>query len=194
MTAQTLPQQGDAHVLAPMRLFEQVDRQPLTKDAAVREYRRIVKEWLDNLTEAATGPAVQGEQRGHGRTSPSAPGSARQEREQRQRNLMLHIQLIEHAAKCTSKSCTSTNCAKMKQYLQHARVCKVKVNGGCRICKRIWTLLRIHAQKCKDPRCPIPQCTAIREKMRQLQKQQQAMDDRRRLEMNRHMRFGGAMG
>lgn len=111
------------------------------------------------------------------------------ERQQRQRNLMLHIQLIEHASRCNSKTCTSTNCAKMKSYLQHARSCSVKVQGGCRICKRIWTLLRIHAQKCKDPNCPIPQCNAIREKMRQLQKQQQAMDDRRRLEMNRHMRL-----
>jgi len=32
----------------------------------------------------------------------------------------------------------------------------------------------------------------IREKMRELQKQQQAMDDRRRQEMNRHYRSGGA--
>jgi E1A/CREB-binding protein len=114
------------------------------------------------------------------------------ERQQRQRNLMLHIQLIEHASRCQSKDCTSTNCAKMKSYLHHSHVCTVKASGGCRICKRIWTLLRIHAQKCKDRNCPIPQCNAIREKMRQLQKQQQAMDDRRRLEMNRHMRFGGA--
>jgi E1A/CREB-binding protein len=63
---------------------------------------------------------------------------------------------------------------------------QTKVVGGCRICKRIWTLLRIHAQKCKEPVCPIPQCMIIREKMRELQKQQQAMDDRRRQEMNRH--------
>jgi E1A/CREB-binding protein len=121
-------------------------------------------------------------------------GLSEKERKQRQRNLLLHIQLIEHASRCNSTSCSSTNCAKMKQYLQHARVCKTKVQGGCKICKRIWTLLRIHAQKCKDPVCPIPQCTAIREKMRQLQKQQQAMDDRRRLEMNRHMRFSMAGG
>jgi E1A/CREB-binding protein len=121
-------------------------------------------------------------------------GLTEEERLQRQRNLMLHIQLIEHASRCNSKACSSTNCAKMKSYLQHARVCKVKVQGGCRVCKRIWTLLRIHAQKCKDNNCPIPQCTAIREKMRQLQKQQQAMDDRRRLEMNRHMRFNQAGG
>lgn len=116
------------------------------------------------------------------------------QRQERQRKLQMHIQLIEHAAKCNSKTCTSSNCARMKDYLKHAGVCKVKVMGGCKICKRIWTLLRIHAQKCKERNCPIPQCNAIREKMRQLQKQQQAMDDRRRLEMNRHMRFGGVGG
>jgi E1A/CREB-binding protein len=116
-------------------------------------------------------------------------GLSEEERTQRQRNLMLHIQLIEHAARCTSKTCNSSNCVKMKTYLNHSKTCRVKASGGCKICKRIWTLLRIHAQKCKDRNCPIPQCLAIREKMRQLQKQQQAMDDRRRLEMNRHMRF-----
>ena len=115
-------------------------------------------------------------------------GMTEAERLQRQRNLMMHIQLIEHASGCVNKACSSSNCAKMKDYLRHASVCKKKVQGGCKICKRIWTLLRIHAQKCKKPKCPIPQCIAIREKMRQLQKQQQAMDDRRRLEMNRHMR------
>jgi E1A/CREB-binding protein len=124
-------------------------------------------------------------------------GLTEAQRKQRQRNLLLHIQLIEHASRCTSTACSSTNCVKMKNYLQHARVCKVKYQGGCRICKRIWTLLRIHAQKCKEPVCPIPQCMTIREKMRELQKQQQAMDDRRRQEMNRHynrMSMTGASG
>lgn len=121
-------------------------------------------------------------------------GLSEAERKQRQRNLKLHIELIEHAARCTVKSCPSKNCPRMKNFLKHSSTCSVKVQGGCKICKRIWTLLRIHAQKCKDPVCPIPHCLAIKEKMRQLQKQQQAMDDRRRIEMNRHMRFGAAGG
>jgi E1A/CREB-binding protein len=116
-------------------------------------------------------------------------GLTEEQRRERQRNLQLHIQLIEHASRCSSSSCTSSNCAKMKSYLQHGRTCKVKASGGCKICKRIWTLLRIHAQKCKDSVCPIPQCTAIRERIRQLAKQQQAMDDRRRQEMNRAFRM-----
>lgn len=116
-------------------------------------------------------------------------GLTEEERRERQRNLNLHIQLIEHASRCKSTSCTSSNCPKMKSYLQHGKTCKLKASGGCKICKRIWTLLRIHAQKCKDTVCPIPQCMAIRERIRQLAKQQQAMDDRRRQEMNRAFRM-----
>jgi len=136
--------------------------------------------------------SVESDSGQEGQTSSS--GLTEEQRQQRQRNLMLHIQLIEHASRCKSSSCTSSNCAKMKNYLQHARNCRVKVQGGCKICKRIWTLLRIHAQKCKDTVCPIPQCMAIRDRMRQLQKQQQAMDDRRRLEMNRQYRMNNAAG
>lgn len=122
--------------------------------------------------------------------SGGAKGLSDSQRRERQRNLQLHIQLIEHASRC--ESCPSSNCAKMKSYLQHGRVCKQKASGGCKICKRIWTLLRIHAQKCKDTVCPIPQCMAIRERIRQLAKQQQAMDDRRRQEMNRAYRMNAA--
>lgn len=84
--------------------------------------------------------------------------------------------------------CTSSNCAKMKGFLKHGEQCKIKAAGGCKICKRIWTLLRIHAQQCKNPVCTVPNCISICERFRQLAKQQQAMDDRRRLEMNRAYR------
>merc|ERR1712151_987254 len=87
-----------------------------------------------------------------------------QQRRDRQRNIQLHIQLIVHAAKCDSKTCKSTNCAKMKGFLQH----------------------------CKNPVCTVPNCLSIRERFRQLAKQQQAMDDRRRLEMNRAYRGGSS--
>ena len=55
----------------------------------------------------------------------SSSGLTEAQRQQRQRNLMLHIQLIEHASRCSSSSCSSTNCAKMKNYLQHSRMCRV---------------------------------------------------------------------
>lgn len=119
---------------------------------------------------------------------PAASALTEEQRKERQRNIKLHIALIEHASQCKSTSCTSANCAKMKTYLKHGQVCKIKASGGCKICKRIWTLLRIHAQQCKNSNCPIPQCIAIRKRIRQLQLKQRAMDDRRREEMNRHHR------
>jgi len=112
------------------------------------------------------------------------------EREERQQSIKLHIQLLEHASGCNSGTCTS-NCQQMKGFLSHERQCQEKSHGTCKICKRIWTLLRIHAQQCKERTCHIPQCNAIRERIRQIQKQQQAMDDRRRQEMNRTYRHGG---
>ena len=68
------------------------------------------------------------------------------------------------------------------------------MSGGCKICKRIWTLLRYHAQGCKNRNCTIPQCRAIRERIRQIAKQQQAMDDRRRQMINRQYRSGNVSG
>ena len=52
-----------------------------------------------------------------------------EERRERQRNIQLHIQLIEHASRCNSPQCTSSNCVKMKSYLQHGRICKVSFPG-----------------------------------------------------------------
>jgi E1A/CREB-binding protein len=56
----------------------------------------------------------------------SSSGLTAADRKQRKKNLMLHIQLIEHASRCKSKTCTSTNCVKMKEYLMHAKICKVR--------------------------------------------------------------------
>jgi len=110
------------------------------------------------------------------------------QRKERQRSIQLHMQLLLHAATCVSSKCPSANCTKMKGLLKHGAGCSVKAVGGCHICKRIWALLQIHARQCKQAICPVPNCMAIRERFRQLTKQQQAMDDRRRQEMNRTYR------
>jgi len=107
------------------------------------------------------------------------------QRKERQRSIQLHMTLLLHAATCTSPKCPSANCTKMKGLLKHGAQCQLKAAGGCNICKRIWTLLQIHARQCKETSCPVPNCMAIRERVRQLKQQQQAMDDRRRQEMNR---------
>jgi len=107
-----------------------------------------------------------------------------EQRKERQRSIQLHMTLLLHASTCRSPECQSANCAKMKGLLKHGTQCKVKANGGCNVCKRIWALLQIHAKQCKQENCPVPNCMAIRERYRQLQLQQQAMDDRRRQMMN----------
>lgn len=110
------------------------------------------------------------------------------QRKERQRSIQLHMTLLLHAATCANPKCPSANCTKMKGLLKHGGQCKIKANGGCNVCKRIWALLQIHARQCKAKNCPVPNCMAIRERVRQLKKQQQAMDDRRRQEMNRAYR------
>ena len=52
-------------------------------------------------------------------------GMSEEQRKERQRNIQLHIALIEHASRCQSSKCTSSNCQKMKSYLKHGQVCKV---------------------------------------------------------------------
>lgn len=113
------------------------------------------------------------------------PELTEEQRKERQRSIQLHMTLLQHAATCSSPKCPSANCTKMKGLLKHGAQCQTKATGGCNVCKRIWALLQIHARQCKASSCPVPNCMAIRERVRQLKKQQQAMDDRRRQEMNR---------
>lgn len=110
------------------------------------------------------------------------------QRAERQRSIQLHMTLLLHAATCSNPRCPSANCNKMKGLMKHGAQCTIKAAGGCNVCKRIWALLQIHARQCKAVNCPVPNCMAIRERFRQLKKQQQAMDDRRRQEMNRAYR------
>lgn len=110
------------------------------------------------------------------------------QRKERQRSIQLHMTLLLHASSCNTPKCPSANCAKMKGLLKHGEQCRIKGTGGCNVCKRIWALLQIHARQCKAKNCPVPNCMALRERVRQLKKQQQAMDDRRRQEMNRAYR------
>lgn len=107
-----------------------------------------------------------------------------EQRKERQRSIQLHMTLLLHAATCKSSKCASANCAKMKGLLKHGSQCQIKAAGGCHVCKRIWALLQIHARQCKQENCVVPNCLAIRERFRQLNLQQQAMDDRRRQMMN----------
>ncbi|CAN0308677.1 unnamed protein product [Ectocarpus sp. 12 AP-2014] len=106
------------------------------------------------------------------------------QREERQRHIKLHMQLLQHASTCEDRNCQSKNCSRMKNLLTHGASCTIRAQGGCGVCKRIWALLQIHARQCKKDRCSVPKCRQLRQHMRFLREQQQAMDDRRRQAMN----------
>jgi E1A/CREB-binding protein len=111
-----------------------------------------------------------------------APGG-----EDRQKALKAHIDLLEHAGRCSGPpSCALQNCERMKGLFQHVRSCELKPKKDCRICSRLLSLCAMHARMCsvRTGACPIPFCDRIRERHMRLRRQQQQMDDRRRRAQN----------
>jgi len=135
----------------------------------------------------------------NGKSSQAAALAARRAQQQ---HIELHVKLLEHASSCTNE-CKSRNCPRMKHYLNEYKRCKAKVAAanatanhdgrrkplssscGCKVCKKLRAMISIHAQRCHKKNCPVPDCGLVKEKHRQMIRQQQAMDDRRRMEMNR---------
>ena len=110
-------------------------------------------------------------------------------RRKRSQHIQVHMQLLVHASNCKQPQCKDprfgTNCSKMKALLLHGNSCKVRLNGGCHICRRIWALLQIHARQCKMPhgRCKVPRCADLKEHLRKMAAKQQ--DRRIRLQTQR---------
>ncbi|CAM9147228.1 unnamed protein product, partial [Ectocarpus fasciculatus] len=103
---------------------------------------------------------------------------------ERQRNIQIHLAVLQHSALCTVTDCKTKNCSKMKEFLVHVVNCKTGVAKGCPSCKRIVNLLNLHARVCRNDACGVPQCPEIRVKLREMSMRQQEMDDRRRQMMN----------
>ncbi|KAG1707459.1 hypothetical protein DVH05_026658 [Phytophthora capsici] len=109
-------------------------------------------------------------------------------REQRAKNVKLHMQLLVHSSSCADGNCGSSNCEKMKELMRHGAQCKQRAYGGCTICRRVWALLQLHARQCRQYECKVPRCHDLREHVRKLQLQQQLMDDRRRAAVTQQYR------
>ncbi len=95
---------------------------------------------------------------------------------ERQINFQLHVSLmVEHASRCQSLACLSSNCQKMKFYLKHGLACK-EASGGCHLCKRTTSLLRSHAQQCKIDTTAryVPEHISLQECILQLRKNMKA--------------------
>ena len=73
------------------------------------------------------------------------------------------LHLLDHASTCTEPQCTVPHCAKMKQQLEHFATCKLPSRyDQCRDCRRIFTLLAIHARQCTRDKCPVRCCAQFR--------------------------------
>jgi hypothetical protein len=82
------------------------------------------------------------------------------ETKEEQRNLQVHEQLVLHASTC--KGCLSNNCKKIKEFLNHGERCEVGVKKGCIQCKRVNTMVHLHAGKCQSVDCNVPRCREIK--------------------------------
>ena len=106
------------------------------------------------------------------------------------------IQSLVHACQCRDANCQLPSCRKMKRIVAHTKSCKRKTNGGCPICKQLIALCCYHAKACNEPKCPVPFCLNIKQKMRQQQLQQRlqeaAMMRRRIARMNTMMGLSAA--
>eukprot|EP00644_Phytophthora_capsici_P012591 jgi/Phyca11/506926/fgenesh2_kg.PHYCAscaffold_23_\ len=133
---------------------------------------------------AGAGPAGPGGAAGNAALS----AEQRRLREQRAKNVKLHMQLLVHSSSCADGNCGSSNCEKMKELMRHGAQCKQRAYGGCTICRRVWALLQLHARQCRQYECKVPRCHDLREHVRKLQLQQQLMDDRRRAAVTQQYR------
>ena len=84
------------------------------------------------------------------------------QRAEKRRAIELHVRALEHAAACPG--CERKACAKMAGYLRHAASCAQ--GAACLDCRRIDTLVRLHARRCTLDLCRVPGCVSLRERLR----------------------------
>ena len=75
------------------------------------------------------------------------------------------IQSLVHACQCLANCQQYQSCRKMKSIVAHTISCERKANGGCPICKQLIALCCYHAEACNEPKCPVPFCVTIKQKM-----------------------------
>jgi E1A/CREB-binding protein len=115
----------------------------------------------------------------------SREAESAERRRARQKSVDLHMRLLIHSSSCTNPQCPSQNCRKMKGLLEHTKVCSSRsTKKPCQICRRVFALLQIHSRDCRDDACPVLYCKVFRERVRQMRRQQNQLDMRRRAAMN----------
>ncbi|KAF7829398.1 histone acetyltransferase HAC1-like [Senna tora] len=77
-------------------------------------------------------------------------------------DLVVHVSTCENAH---SFNCVNRKCRKLMLLIHHVAKCETRSSGGCMLCKKLWFLLKCHAQVCKQSQslCPVPHCRNIKE-------------------------------
>ncbi|CAI9763333.1 unnamed protein product [Fraxinus pennsylvanica] len=77
------------------------------------------------------------------------------------------LDLLEHANQCRAtrdNPCSHRNCIHIKWLFRHSHECEIRLAGDCKKCKRIWYLLLLHSEDCKDSNCRMPRCMDIKKR------------------------------
>lgn len=85
--------------------------------------------------------------------------------------------LLMHASQCIEikiDTCPYPKCSTIKKLWRHAHQCNIRVSGGCQLCQKTWTLIRMHSENCKDSGCRVPRCLDIKKHMEMLKLQSDA--------------------
>jgi hypothetical protein len=71
-----------------------------------------------------------------------------------------YLAVLDHTSSCFDRRCSWHECFKMKAFVGHVNGC-AQAGTGCRLCRRFYTLSRLHASKCERPigHCPVLFCS-----------------------------------
>lgn len=85
--------------------------------------------------------------------------------------------LLMHASQCieTKNACPYPKCSQIKKLWFHAYQCNLRVAGGCQLCQKTWTLLRLHSENCRDSGCRVPRCLDLKKHAEMLALQSDAL-------------------
>ncbi|KAG0516051.1 hypothetical protein BDA96_10G329800 [Sorghum bicolor] len=97
------------------------------------------------------------------------------------------LRLVVHAAACRGP-CQYLNCQKLKSIFHHGKNCQTRASNGCRVCKKMWSIIQLHARACKEAQCNVPRCRYIKEHLRKMQRLQQQSESRRRAAVDEMMK------
>ncbi|XP_061338937.1 BTB/POZ and TAZ domain-containing protein 4 [Gastrolobium bilobum] len=73
-----------------------------------------------------------------------------------------------------NQPCRYVACKGLELLVRHFAGCKLRVPGGCVLCKRMWQLLELHSRLCADPdNCRVPLCGNFKQRISKQSKKEE---------------------